>query len=261
MESKKRFDPYYNDYAFLAIQAAVEIDNMPRNPQYRLDKVRELGELLLDAVEQSQQNSDFGFYTLHDFKKAFQEPLEQADYRLNQHTQVEPLRQDLLRGIHQIATNLKRFAYGYGQDQENAQRLMRFCNSLCKKLSEIRHQGLSCLAAFQEGLVEHGLHKRSRETGQTYEQRLEEELSDIDRFSQEMPKIRDPEMKEIVMGLSSFARAFYRLTRRKGLDNYQETAQAVNKYFFEMDRTFYGELQGKENDMRQLVDHLNELSV
>jgi hypothetical protein len=120
---------------------------MPRDPQYRLDKVRELGELLLHAVEQSQQNSDFGFYTFHDFKKAFQEPLGQAGYVLNPSNQAEQVRQDLLTGINQVARNLKRFAYGYEKDQENAQRLMRFCSSLCKKLSEIRHQGPSCLAA------------------------------------------------------------------------------------------------------------------
>ncbi len=120
---------------------------------------------------------------------------------------------------------------------------------------------LEGLAAFQEGLVEHGLYERLKETGQTYEQRLGEELSDIDRFSQEMPRIQDPEMRDIVVGLSTFARAFYKLARRNGLDNYQQTTQAVNDYFVEMDRKFYGELQGKQNDMRQLVEHLNEIPV
>jgi len=63
------------------------------------------------------------------------------------------------------------------------------------------------------------------------------------------------------MGLSTFARAFYRLTRRKGLDNYQQTAQAVNNYFVEMDIKFYGELHGKKNDVGQLVKHLNGIAV
>jgi len=120
---------------------------------------------------------------------------------------------------------------------------------------------LEGLAAFQEGLVEHGLYECSRETGQTYEQRLEEELSDMDRFSSEMGNIQDPEMREITLGLSMFARAFYKLARRKGLDNYQQTTQAVNDYFVEMDRKFYDELQGKSDDMSRLVDHLNEVSV
>lgn len=120
---------------------------------------------------------------------------------------------------------------------------------------------LEGLAAFQEGLVEYGLYERSRETGQTYDQRLEEELSNMDRFSVEMDTIQDPEMREITLGLSTFARAFYKLAKRKGLNNYQETAQAVNDYFTEMDRKFYGELQGKQDDMRQLVEHLNKLSV
>ncbi len=120
---------------------------------------------------------------------------------------------------------------------------------------------LEGLAAFQEGLVEHGLYERSRETGQTYEQRLEEELSDMDRFSKAMPKINDPEMRDITVGLSTFARAFYRLARRKGLDNYRETASAVNDYFVEMDRKFYRELQGQPDDMKKLVEHLNGIPV
>ena len=120
---------------------------------------------------------------------------------------------------------------------------------------------LEGLAAIQEGLVGHGLHERSKETGQTYEQRLEEELSDMDRFSQEVHGIRDTEMRGIVVGLSTFAQAFYKLARRKGLDDYKKTIGAVNDYFVEMDRKFYGELQGQSDDMRRLTEHLNEVSV
>ena len=110
---------------------------------------------------------------------------------------------------------------------------------------------LEGLVAFQEGLVEHGLYGRLRETGQTYEQRLEEELSDMDRFFKEVRRINDLEMRDIVVGLSTFAKAFYKLVRRKGLDNYQQTARAVNDYFIEMDRKFYGELQGQPDDMKK----------
>ena len=120
---------------------------------------------------------------------------------------------------------------------------------------------LEGLVAFQEGLVEHGLYGRTRETDQTYEQRLEEELSDMDRFSNEIHRINDPEMRDIVIGLSTFARAFYKLVRRKGLDDYKHTTQIVNDYFVEMDRKFYGELQGKPEDMKRLVEHLNGVHV
>src|SRR3989344_4944601 len=125
---------------------------------------------------------------------------------------------------------------------------------------------LEGLASFQEGLVEHGLFERSRETGQTYEERLNEELSDMDRFSPEMHSLRDPEMREITVGLSTFARAFSRLARRKGLDNYKETARAVNDFFVEMDRIYYGErqgegLQGQPDDMKKLAEYLNEVKV
>ena len=125
---------------------------------------------------------------------------------------------------------------------------------------------LEGLASFQEGLVEHGLFERSRTTGQTYEERLNEELSDMERFSPEMHRITDPEMRDITVGLSTFARAFYRLAKRKGLDNYKETARAVTDFFVEMDRIYYGErqgegLQGQPNDMRQLTEYLNEVKV
>ena len=84
---------------------------------------------------------------------------------------------------------------------------------------------LDGLRDFQEGLVEHGLYGRSRETGQTVEQRLQEELEDMKRFSKEVGNLKDPEMRDLVSGLSAFAGAFYRLARRKGLDGYKETAQ------------------------------------
>lgn len=122
------------------------------------------------------------------------------------------------------------------------------------------------LRALQEGLVEHGLYERLRESGQTVDERLDEELSDMDRFSMETNRIQDPELKELIEGLSTFAKAFYRLARRKGLDNYRETALAVDAFFVEMDRVYYGKrrgegLQGKQNDMRDLVDHLNGVPV
>ena len=125
---------------------------------------------------------------------------------------------------------------------------------------------LEGLASFQEGLVDHGLFERSKETGQTYEERLNEELSDMDRFSPEMQRISDPEMRDITVGLSTFARAFYKLARRKGLDNYKETARAVNDFFVEMDRVYYGErqgegLQGQPNDMRKLAEYMNKVKV
>ena len=125
---------------------------------------------------------------------------------------------------------------------------------------------LEGLAVFQEGLVEHGLYERSRETGQTYEERLNDELNDMDRFSQEIHRISDPEMRDITVGLSTFARAFYGLARRKGLDNDKETARAVNDFFVEMDRVYYGEkqgegLQGKPDDMKKLAEHLNGVTV
>ena len=120
---------------------------------------------------------------------------------------------------------------------------------------------LEGLTAFQEGLVEHGLYERSRTTGQTVEKRLEEELSDMGRFSVETHRIENPELRALTESLSMYARSFYTLAKRKGLENYKQTAKAVTNFFVEMDKKFYGELQGKGEDMRQLAEYLNEVTV
>ena len=120
---------------------------------------------------------------------------------------------------------------------------------------------LEGLASFQEGLVEHGLFERSRETGQTVEERLQEELSDMGRFSVETHRIENPELRALTESLSKFAQSFYKLARKKGIDNYKQTAKEVNNFFIEMDAKFYGELQGKPEDMKKLAEHLNAYSI
>ena len=120
---------------------------------------------------------------------------------------------------------------------------------------------LEGLRAFQEGLVEHGLFQRSKETNQTVQERLEEELSDMGRFSVETHRIENPELRALTESLSKFAQSFYKLARKKGIDNYKQTAKEVNNFFIEMDAKFYGELQGKPEDMKKLAEHLNAYSI
>ncbi|HLC54818.1 MAG TPA: hypothetical protein VJK07_04320 [Candidatus Nanoarchaeia archaeon] len=120
---------------------------------------------------------------------------------------------------------------------------------------------LEGLRVFQEGLVEHGLFQRSKETNQTVQERLEEELSDMGRFSVETHRIENPELRALTESLSKFAQSFYKLARKKGIDNYKQTAKEVNNFFIEMDAKFYGELQGKPEDMKKLAEHLNAYSI
>lgn len=120
---------------------------------------------------------------------------------------------------------------------------------------------LEGLRVFQEGLVEHGLFQRSKETNQTVQERLEEELSDMGRFSVETHRIENPELRALTESLSKFAQSLYKLARKKGIDNYKQTAKEVNNFFIEMDAKFYGELQGKPEDMKKLAEHLNAYSI
>jgi len=139
-KKERRFDPYHGNHSWEVSMAAVEIDNSKRSNESRLDKVRELGELLEIAVLQARNNPDqeFGFYTMVNFRDAFKKPLELYGYHLKETDQVERFRNDLLQGISQVASELTRFAYMPNKMQERADNLINFCISLSKQLSGTR---------------------------------------------------------------------------------------------------------------------------
>ncbi len=119
-------------------------------------------------------------------------------------------------------------------------------------------QGLSKL---QAGLVEHGIIDRSKKKNQTYEETLQKELEDMSRFGKEIHRIEDPELRELTETLTKYTCAFYKLVKKKGVNNYKKTIQALNKFFWEMDNKYYTELEGKPDDMKQLVEYLNTLKM
>jgi hypothetical protein len=119
-------------------------------------------------------------------------------------------------------------------------------------------QGLSGL---QTGLVEHGIIDRSKKKSQTHEETLQKELDDMSRFMKETNRIKDPELRELTETLTKYACAFYKLIEKRGIKNYKNTIQSLNKFFWEMDNKYYGELEGKQDDMKQLADHLNTIRV
>jgi len=120
---------------------------------------------------------------------------------------------------------------------------------------------LEGLSAFQEGLVEHGLVERARIRSQSVDETLQRELIDMDRFLGEISNLADPDVRELTKALINYANAFYKVISRKGVDNYQQTIRTLNEFYAEMDRKFYQDLEGKPDDMKQLVRHLNEVSV
>lgn len=122
-------------------------------------------------------------------------------------------------------------------------------------------QMLEGLTAFHKGLVEHGLVERSKTRDQSVDKTLERELSDMDRFLEETKRIKDPKKREAVEALTRYAKAFYSIVKRNGLQNYEQTIQRLNKLYFEMDKEFYSKLEGKPDDMKQLAEYLNGVGV
>lgn len=129
---------------------------------------------------------------------------------------------------------------------------MPFCGFNQKML-----QGMS---GFQNGLVEHGIIDRSEKKKQSFGETMNKELSDMSRFMKEIYRIKDPELRELTEALTSYACAFYKLIRKKGIKNYKGTIQFLNKFFWEMDNKYYSELEGKPEDMKKLALHLNSLA-
>ena len=120
---------------------------------------------------------------------------------------------------------------------------------------------LDGLKGFHKGLVEHGIIDRSKLKNKTANEIIENEIRDMDRFLKEAKNIKDPEIREIIENLTKYARSFYSLISKIGLDKYQEIISSLNKIYFDMDRKYYKELEGKNNDMKKLVEHLNKVKI
>ena len=118
---------------------------------------------------------------------------------------------------------------------------------------------LEGLDLFHKGLVEHGIIRRSEKKNQSVEQTTNNELSDMNRFLKETHNIKNPEMRELIESLTKYACAFYKLVQKEGIAKYSQIIQFLNRFYLEMDGKYYSELEGKSEDMKQLVEHLNSL--
>ncbi len=116
---------------------------------------------------------------------------------------------------------------------------------------------LKGLIAFHEGLVEHGIIERSKEKNQTFDETLGKELLDMDRFLSETNKIEDVEIRETVEALTKYVLAFYKLVKKNDVKNYHKIINYLNSLYFNMDKKYYNELEGKSEDMKQLAVYLN----
>lgn len=130
---------------------------------------------------------------------------------------------------------------------------MPFCG-----LNEKMLKGLIDLT---EGLVEHGLLYRSKKNNETIDQAVKREISDMTRFLSETHKIDDSGKRMFTEGMIKYAMGFYLITRNNGVDNYKELVSNIGEYFHSMDNKYYSELEGKPDDMKQLVEFLNEFKI
>ncbi len=119
---------------------------------------------------------------------------------------------------------------------------------------------LEGLINFHEGLVEHGIIERSKKKNQSIEKTIENELNDMGRFIKEIPNIENLEIRGATNFLANYANTFYKLIQKTGINNYKETINFLNDFYFKMDDKYYSELEGKPDDMKQLALYLNKIS-
>ena len=120
---------------------------------------------------------------------------------------------------------------------------------------------LSGLTAFTEGLAEHGLVYRGQQNGETIPQGINRELSDMSRLIPELHRIDDSPKRIMTQGVVKYAQGFYMHLKKLGIENHKETIGNVINYFKSMDEKYYSELEGQEEDMKNLTKFLNEINI
>lgn len=120
---------------------------------------------------------------------------------------------------------------------------------------------LKGLTAFCEGLVEHGLIHRCKKNNETIDQGIKREISDMARLLPELHRIDDSSKRALTEAVVKFAQAFYMIMRKTGIKDYKVVIEKMMDYFESMDSKYYGELEGKPEDMKKLAQHLNTVVV
>ena len=120
---------------------------------------------------------------------------------------------------------------------------------------------LDGMKGFHKGLVEHGIVDRAKLKNKTTKEIIENELKDMDAFLKETHNLKNREIRELIENLARYSKTFYELVDKLGLENYLKIIKSLNKIYFEMDRRYYKELEGKKDDMKKLVEHLNKIKM
>jgi len=120
---------------------------------------------------------------------------------------------------------------------------------------------LEGLTALSQGLVEHGLKYRCEKNGETIEQGIKREISDMSRLIPELHRIDDTAKRILTEGIVKYAQGFYLIMRKKGIENYKEVTGKIMDYFYFMDDKFYPELESQPDDMKDLAKLLDKKEI
>lgn len=120
---------------------------------------------------------------------------------------------------------------------------------------------LNGLKEFNEGLIEYGLIERSNINNETIDQAIKREISDMTRLLSEIHKIDDSAKRLITEGIVKYAMGFYFLIRKNDIDQYKEIVETIGDYFHYMDDVYYSKLDGKPEDMNELIEYLNKRTL
>lgn len=120
---------------------------------------------------------------------------------------------------------------------------------------------LKGLTDFNEGLVEHGLLFRSQKNGETIDQAIKREISDMTRLLFEIHGLDNTAKKLLTEGITKYAMGFYLIMRSNNVEEYKEIISKIGEYFHYMDDKYYSELDGRPEDMKELVEYLNKKDI
>ncbi len=120
---------------------------------------------------------------------------------------------------------------------------------------------LKGLTSFNEGLVEHGLKFRSEKNGETIDQAIKREISDMARLLEEIHRIDDSSKRILTEGIVKYAMGFYLIMRKSDIEDYKEVIEKISEYFHFMDDKYYSELEGRPDDMKELVELLDKKEI
>jgi len=120
---------------------------------------------------------------------------------------------------------------------------------------------LKGLNEFNEGLVEHGLMFNSKKNNESIEQAIRREISDMTRLLTETHRIDDSSKRLMTEGLVQYVMYFFMLMRKKNVKEYKDVVKNIGEYFKKMDDKYYSDFNGKPEDMRAIVEFLNEIKL